>query len=117
MSMMIKDKPNTNLMDNNELAAELYEAYENLSKNKDFEVLIEKGFMTNFAENQLGMLSTSTGDGRKMVEDTLLGVSVLSRWLMTVEMLGSKAKIALEEGEKAEMTGEDVPTLEEEVGV
>jgi len=121
--MMIKDKPSTNLIENNELALELYEAYERLSQNKDFETLIEKGFMDMFAKNQIGLMShpsviQSMKDGsRDRLVDNITAVSVLENWLITVEILGERAKKAKEQGEHADMTDEDVQTLEDELGV
>lgn len=121
--MMIKDKPSTNLIENNELALELYEAYERLSENKDFETLIEKGFLDMFAKNQIGLMAHpgtigQMKDGsRDRLVDNLTAVSVLENWLITIEILGERAKKTKEQGEYADMSGEEVQTLEDELGV
>jgi len=119
---MIKDKPSTNLMENNELALELYEAYERLSENKDFQTLIDKGFMDMFAKNQIGLMGhpgtiqTMKDGSRDRLIDNITAVSVFENWLITIELLGERAKKAKEEGEYADMTGEDIQSLEDEAG-
>ena len=113
---MILDKPSTNLNENQELAIELYEAYEALSTNKDFETLIEKGFLDMFAKNQVGLISAVREEDQKRINNTLMGVSILENYLITIQRLGASAKAAKAEGEYTEHTGDDVSTLEDEVG-
>lgn len=91
---MIKDKPNTNLRENAELAAGLYDAYERLSKNADFKHVIEYGFMELYPLNQVSMLA-SPGADRPSIYSDLHGVSVLQNFLLIIERLGEGAKEAL----------------------
>lgn len=119
---MIKDKENTNLIENNELALELYKAYKKLSKNKDFITLIEKGFMDTFVRNQVSLMAhpvtiTTMKEGsRDRLIDNILAVSVLENWLLTVEILGEKAEKAKLQSENLD-DNDDIQTLEEEVGI
>lgn len=100
---MIKDKPSTNLIENSELAIKLYDALERLSSNEDFKVLIEEGFMKTFALNQVGLLAhpgtvkTMDEGSRNRLQDNLLAVSVLENFLITIEILGERAKAQAQE--------------------
>ena len=99
---MYKDKPNTNLRENSELAVELYDAYERLSKNADFQKVIEFGFMELYSMNQVSLLAAPNTD-RASIYSNLHGISVLQNFLITIERLGEGAKAALQEQQEAEL--------------
>lgn len=91
---MMKDTPNTNLIENQELAIKLYKAYEDLSKRDSFKTLIEEGFIKIFASNQVSLLNhpgTLANGTRAPLIDNLMAVSSLQNYLLTVEILGEKA--------------------------
>jgi uncharacterized protein YjaZ len=115
--MMILDKKTTNLMQDTEYAIEMYEAYEKLSKQKAFNKLINEGFIKEFALNNVSLLNCSNEQGQKLIQDTLMGISVFENFLISVQRFGESAKKSKEEGVNAEFTGEDVTSLEEEAGV
>jgi hypothetical protein len=112
---MIKDRPNTNLMQNDELAIELYEAYKALCKTKEFETLIDKGYLDTFLKNQVGLLATVPESEKARTLDSIKGCGMLEKWLLTVQMLGENAISRRDSGEYEDMTG-DVVSLEDEVG-
>lgn len=101
---MYKDKPNTNLRENSELAIDLYDAYERLSKNPDYQKVIEFGFMELYSMNQVSLLAAPNTD-RAGIYSNLHGISVLQNFLITIERLGEGAKAA--EAEMLESELED----------
>jgi hypothetical protein len=103
---MIKDKPNTNLRENIDLAVSLYDSLERLSTNADFKNLIEYGFMELYALNQVGMLA-SPGSDRPSIYSDLHGISVLSNFLLVIERLGEQAKAAQAESLESELDSEE----------
>jgi hypothetical protein len=103
---MIKDKPNTNLRENIDLAVSLYDSLERLSTNADFKNLIEYGFMELYALNQVGMLA-SPGADRPSIYSDLHGISVLSNFLLVIERLGEQAKAAQAESLESELDSEE----------
>jgi hypothetical protein len=103
---MIKDKPNTNLRENIDLAVSLYDSLERLSTNADFKNLIEYGFMELYALNQVGMLA-SPGADRPSIYSDLHGISVLSNFLLVIERLGEQAKAAQAEVLESELDSEE----------
>ena len=103
---MTKDKPNTNLRENSELAIELYEAYERLCKNADYKKVIEYGFMELYALNQVGMLAAPGAD-RATIYSDLQGISVLHKYLITVERMGEHSIAVQKEMQESELDSEE----------
>lgn len=96
----LRNKPSTNLLENVKLTAELFDAYEALSKDKNFITLIEKGLFETFGRNQIGMLAhpevaMNKNNDKEMLHNNLLGISVLENFFITLERLGPQAKEAL----------------------
>ena len=105
---MTKDKPNTNLRENSELAIELYEAYERLCNNPDYKKVIEYGFMELYALNQVGMIATPGNNGVKPdIYANLNGISVLQNFLITVERMGEYSINVQKEMQESELDSEE----------
>ena len=103
---MTKDKPNTNLRENSELAIELYEAYERLCKNPDYKKVIEYGFMELYALNQVSMLA-SPGSDRASIYSDLHGISVLQNFLIVIERMGEHSIAVQKEMQESELDSEE----------
>lgn len=119
----IRNKPSTNLLENPELTAKLYDAYEALSSDKNFITLMDEGFLQSFASNQVGMLShpevaANKNNDSEVLLNNLRAVSAVENYFIVLERLGPQAKEAIRRGEELDAEeAETVETLEEEVGV
>jgi len=116
----LSNKPSTNLLQNPELAAELYDAYEALSKDKNFITLIEKGLFETFGRNQVGMLAhpevaMNRNNDINILHNNLMGISVIENFFITLERIGPQAKKALETDQLDEDEIENVTELGEEL--
>lgn len=72
-------------------AIELMQSVKNLEVNPDFQRVISRGFMIDFALNAVVKLGRSDDEGKELLVRQLTSVSVVSEYLANLTQEGEKA--------------------------
>lgn len=72
-------------------AIELMQSVKNLEVNPDFQRVINRGFMIDFALNAVVKLGRSDDEGKELLVRQLTSVSVVSEYLANLTQEGEKA--------------------------